>query len=194
MFYELEIRSHIRIDPKFFGDDIKEALMKSLNEKFDNYISKDLGAVVAVMEIIDVGDGIIIPGDGAPYYDTTFRILTFRPEMQEVILGRISEITDFGAFMEMGPIDGMIHVSQTMDDYVSFSKSNVLTGKESKKVLKVNDKCRARIIAVSYKEASNPKIGLTMRQHRLGNTTWIEDELKKETKTLKQKVKEKKNG
>ncbi len=63
---------------------------------------------------------------------------------------------------------------------MSFSKSNVLTGKESKKNLKVGDQCRARIIAVSYKDISNPKIGLTMRQHRLGAVNWIDDQLKKE--------------
>jgi len=191
MFYELEIKGHIRVAPKNFGNDLNEALLTSLNEKFDNFISKDLGVVIAVKEIINIGEGIIIPGDGAAYYDTTFRILTFKPEMQEVIMGRISDITDFGAFIEIGPIDGMIHVSQTMDDYVTFSKSNVLAGKESKKILKVNDKCRSRIVAVSYKEASNPKIGLTMRQHRLGNLKWIEEDIKKEQKTLKQKVKEK---
>ena len=191
MFYELEIKGHIRIDPKFFGDNLDEALLKSLNEKFSNYISKEIGIVIAIKEIINIGDGIIISGDGAAYYDTTFKIFTFKPELQEVVLGRISDITDFGAFIEMGPIDGMIHVSQTMDDFVTFSKSNVLTGKESKRVLKMNDLCRARIIAVSYKEISNPKIGLTMRQHRLGSVKWIEEDLKKESKTLKQKVKEK---
>ena len=100
-------------------------------------------------------------------------------------MGKISDITDFGAFIEIGPIDGMIHVSQTMDDYVSFSKTGTLTGKESKKILKVNDICRARIIAVSYKDITNPKIGLTMRQNMLGNINWIEDELKKQEKKSK---------
>jgi len=46
----------------------------------------------------------------------------------------------------------MIHVSQTMDDFVSFSKEKTLAGKESKKTLKINDICRARIIAVSFKD------------------------------------------
>jgi len=185
MFYELDVKGHIRIDPRFFDDDIKESLMKSLNEKFENFISKDLGAAIFVKDIVEVGDGIIIPGDGAAYYDTTFKILVFKPEMQEVVSGRISDVTDFGAFLEVGPIDGMIYISQTMDDYVSFSKTNVLTGKESKKSLKANDKCRARIIAISYKEPSNPKIGMTMRQHRLGNLKWIEDDLAKEAKRTK---------
>lgn len=78
-----------------------------------------------------------------------------------------------------------------MDDFVSFSKSNVLTGRDSKRVLRVNDICRARIIAVSYKEVTNPKIGLTMRQSSLGNITWIDQENKKE-KEKKVKVEKEK--
>ena len=68
----------------------------------------------------------------------------------------------------------------------SFSKSNVLTGKETKRNLKVGDLCRARVIAVSYKDVSNPKIGLTMRQHRLGALSWIEEDMKKEKKGKKE--------
>ena len=109
-------------------------------------------------------------------------MITFIPEMQEVAVGKITDITNFGAFINIGPVDGMIHVSQTMDDFISFSKTKVLSGKESKKSLKVGDKCKARIIAVSYKDITNPKIGLTMRQPRLGNVKWIEEEIKKSKK------------
>lgn len=189
MFYELEVKGHIRVPPSSFAEETKDAVLKRLNEKFDGYISKELGVVIGVSEVLSIGDGVIIPGDGAVYYDTTFKILTFQPELQEVILGKITDITDFGAFIDIGPIDGMIHVSQTMDDFVSFSKSNVLTGKETKRVLKVNDHCRARIIAVSFKEPSNPKIGLTMRQPMLGNIKWVEEELKRKTKTVKKGAK-----
>lgn len=178
MFYEIEVRSHIRVPPDKFDEDVKKSILETLNKKFEGYISKELGAIIAISEIKDIGEGVIISGDGAAYYETTFRIFTFKPELQEVIMGRINDITDFGAFMDIGPLDGMIHVSQTMDDFVSFSKSNVLTGKESKKVLKVGDKCRARIIAVSYKEPTNPKIGLTMRQLSLGAYSWLEQKKK----------------
>ena len=66
-----------------------------------------------------------------------------------------------------------------MDDFVSFSKSGVLTGKQSKKTLKIGDECRARIIAVSYKELRNPKVGLTMRQWMLGSLSSLKEEIKK---------------
>ena len=179
MFYEVTLKSHVRVPPSSFDMDVEDAVMSQLNETFQDHISKDFGVVIGVSEISNIGEGIIIPGDGAAYYDTEFRLLVFKPELQEILLGNISEITDFGAFINLGPIDGMIHISQTMDDFVSFSKSNVLTGKETKKTLKNGDECRARIIAISYKDLKNPKIGLTMRQYLLGSLNWIKDELKK---------------
>ncbi len=122
----------------------------------------------------------------------TFEILTFKPEMQEIVLGKIKDIAEFGAFINIGPVDGMIHISQTMDDFVSFSKDKTLTGKETKRILKVNDLCRARIIAVSFKDMLNPKLGLTMRQQGLGKLDWLKEEIeekapKKEEKESKEK-------
>jgi len=143
------------------------------------------GFVIDVVNVGEIGEGVIVPGDGAPYYETTFEIITFKPEMQEVVHGRIRDMADFGAFLNMGPIDGMIHVSQTMDDFVSFGKDKVLTGRDSGKSLKVNDDCRARITAVSFKDTSNPKIGVTMRQSGLGKFEWLQEQPEKKKKADK---------
>ena len=188
MFYKIFVKTFVRVPPTNFGDDIKNILLSILNEQFNNYVSEKLGIIIGVSEVIEAGEGVIIAGDGAAYYDTKFALISFKPDLQEVLLGVISDITDFGAFINLGAIDGMIHVSQTMDDFVSFSKSNVLTGKESKRVLKVGDKCRARIVAVSYKDLANPKVGLTMRQPCLGALTWIEEELKNNHKVIEEKT------
>ena len=157
MFYEVELKGHIRVPPSLFDTDVEDAILSQLNSEFKGYISKDFGVVIAVSEVTTIGEGVIIPGDGAAYYETIFKLYTFKPELQEVVLGNITQIEDFGAFMNLGPIDGMIHISQTMDDFVSFSKSGVLSGKQSKRNLKAGDDCRARIIAISFKEAKNPK-------------------------------------
>ena len=190
MFYEIEVRSHVRVPPNLFNEDVNNAIFTRLNEQFQNFVSKDIGVVIGVTEILNVGEGVIIAGDGAAYYDTKFKLLTFKPELQEIVLGKVTDINDFGAFLDIGPIDAMVHISQTMDDFVTFSKSNVLTGKESKRVLKSGDICRARIIAISYKDIANPKIGLTMRQPGLGNVKWIEDDAKKKEKKSEPKQKQ----
>lgn len=183
MFYKVEIKDHIRIDPKFFGEKLEDAMVQRIKEKYDGFISKDLGIIIDVVSVNNIGHGVIIPGDGAQYYDVQFELLTFEPEMQEVALGTVRDIADFGVFMGLGPIEGMIHISQTMDDYVSFSKEKVLQGKDKKRALKVGDSCRARIIAISYKDLSNPKFGLTMRQAGLGKTEWVEEDVGIKKKT-----------
>ncbi len=192
MYYKINVKTFIRVPPSNFGKDTRNIILNILNEQFQNYISERLGIVIGVLDVQETGEGVIIPGDGAAYHETKFTLLTFKPEVQEIVLGSVSEITDFGAFLDLGAIEGMIHVSQTMDDFVSFSKANVLTGKESKKVLKVNDKCRARIIAVSFKDLANPKVGLTMRQPLLGALAWIEQEIKSNSKVIEEKVESKK--
>lgn len=196
MFYKVELKDHIRVAPRFFGLDVKESVLKSVRLKYDGMVDAELGFVIAVPQVNTVGEGVIIPGDGASYYDTTFDIITFKPELQEVVTGRVKDIADFGAFMTMGPIDGMIHIGQTMDDFVSFAKDKVLTGRDSKRILKIGDTCRARIIAISFKDVTNPKIGLTMRQPGLGKSEWLEEEEKPkaEKKPEKKEKVEKKKG
>jgi len=192
MYYKIELKDHIRVPPNLFDLDVEEAVIKRIKKKYDGYISNDLGIVIDVANLKEIGEGVIIPGDGSSYYEATFEVLTFKPELQEVVLGRIKDIVDFGAFITLGPIDGMIHISQTMDDFVSFSKEKTLSGKESKRSLKINDVCRARIIAVSFKDPLNPKLGLTMRQQGLGKLDWIEEEEEKKEAKKEDKKEDKK--
>jgi DNA-directed RNA polymerase subunit E' len=185
MFYEVLVTDHIRVEPNKFGMDTDEAVRIQLEESYSGFQDKDIGIVVAVLDVLDVKEGTIIPGDGAAYYESTFKLIVFRPELQELVYGTIEEITNFGAFITMGPIRGMIHISQTMDDFVSFSDSGVLTGKDGKKNLVQGDKCIARIVAISYK-GETPKIGLTMRQPGLGKLDWVKAEKEKNEKQAAQ--------
>lgn len=178
MFYLVEVQDHVRVPPIYFGLSVDESVLKSVRQKYEGHIDASLGIVVDVTSVKSVGEGKFIPGDGASYYDSVFEVVVFRPELQELVVGRVKDITDFGAFLSLGPIDGMIHIGQTMDDFVSFSKDKVLLGRDSKRSLKVGDLCRARIIAVSFKDVTNPKVGLTMRQPGLGKPEWSEEPVK----------------
>lgn len=175
MFYVLEVEDHIRVEPKHFGLPTREAIERQLNESYVDKVNKELGFVIAVTAVDSVDDGVIIPGDGAAFYRSLFKVLVWRPELHELVYGTIAEITSFGAFMQIGPAQGMIHISQTMEDYVSLSKTGTLSGKSSKRSLAKGDECLARIVAISYK-SGEPKIGLTMRQPGLGKLEWIKED------------------
>jgi len=179
MFYLIEVEDYIRVEPKLFGLPTIESVEQQLKETYADYYEKEIGRVIAIIDVLEVGEGVIIPGDGAAYYRSRFKLLVWKSELQELTYGVVSEITSFGAFIDLGVMKGMIHISQTMDDYVSFSKSNTLVGKASKRTLKTGDLCLARVVAISHK-GGELKIGLTMRQPGLGKLEWIkEDEVKK---------------
>ncbi|MFX1410110.1 MAG: S1 RNA-binding domain-containing protein, partial [Promethearchaeota archaeon] len=110
-------------------------------------------------------------------------ILTFKPTVGEVVEGIIVEIVDFGSFCRLGPLDGLVHVSQICDDYISYEQvGNRFIGKETGKILEVNDTVRARIIAVSLGTGRSGKLGLTMRQKFLGKEEWIQSDIEEELK------------
>ncbi len=189
MFYLAHIEDYVRVEPRLFGLETREAVEKQLNETYVDKVSKEIGFVMSVVDVDFVGDGVIIPGDGATYYKSRFTVLIWRPDLHELAYGTIEEITNFGAFIRVGPARGMIHISQTMDDYVSLSKTGTLAGKNSKRVISVGDKCLARVVAISYK-MGDPKIGLTMRQPGLGKLEWLDEQRKKSERVKKEGSKE----
>ncbi|MEA3414414.1 MAG: DNA-directed RNA polymerase [Nanoarchaeota archaeon] len=193
MFYLTEIEDYVRVDPQLFGMPTKDSVVAQLEETYAEYYDKEVGKVVSIVEVIDIGEGVIIPGDGAAYYKCLFKVLAWKPEMHELIFCKVEEITNFGAFMNMGVMKGMIHISQTMDDFVSFSDAGSLSGKSSGRALKSGDFCLSRIVAVSHK-GDEPKVGLTMRQPGLGKLEWIKEEKEKAKADVKKIIKTNEKG
>lgn len=182
MYYKSEIEGVVRVDPKLFNENLNQAIMDQLKADYIGQVNEVVGRIIQIIEIKQIGEGVIVAGDGAAFYRVVFRAIHHVPEVHDLIEGEIRDIAKFGAFIDFGAFEGMVHISQTMDDFVSISKQGTLQGKESKKVLKKGDKVRARIVAVSLKDINEPKIGLTMRQEYLGKLDWIEDQIKKEKK------------
>jgi len=188
------IEDTIRIPPHLFSEDLKKVVEDMVHKTFEGTYKKDYGVIVVTDKVEPVGEGIIIHGDGAMYQKVKFDALVFMPVLQEVVNGLVCEVVEFGAFCHIGPIDALVHMSQIMNDFIEIDIDNErLTGKESKKVLTVGSKIRARIVAVSMNELSprESKIGLTMRQPALGAHEWIEEDRKEKKEELTEKKKKK---
>ncbi len=185
MYYISRIEDTVRIPPHRFEEPLEEVAIETMNEAYVGKIDKKLGLMVTVKSIDEIGVGKVIMGDGAAYHEVEFTALFFKPELHEIIEGEVIEIAEFGAFIRIGPMDGLVHVSQVTDDYINYDgKRGALLGKESKKTLDEGSKVRARIVALSLKGRSTKeiKIGLTMRQPGLGRFEWVEEEKRKKKK------------
>ncbi len=181
MFTIIKMESNIRVPPELIGKKIEDAIEESVKDQFEGRITENM-ILLQLIKIDKIGEGQIIPEDGGVYHKTQFTMLGFEPIMHEIIEGKVVDITEFGAFVRIGPLDAMVHISQVMDDYITFSKSKSLHGRESKKSLKIGDIVRARIIAVNLKNQKGAKVQMTMRQPFLGKIEWIQKEVKKSAK------------
>lgn len=192
MYLISKIEDTVRIPPSRFEEPLNDVAIEIINEGYVGKIDKKMGLMVTVKDIEEIGVGKVIMGDGAAYHEVVFTALFFKPELHEIVEGEVIEVTEFGAFIRIGPMDGLVHVSQVTDDYINYDgKRGALIGKESKKTLEEGNKVRARIVALSLKGKSSKetKIGLTMRQPNLGRVEWIEAEKKKRSKKGKKEKK-----
>lgn len=182
MYYLDHRRDVVRIPPQRLGPELSNVLTELAQQQFEGKLVDGQSVAVTIRDVTPVGEGHIIHGDGGVYQEVEYEALLFRPEIQEVVEGAVVEIRKFGAFVRFGPLDGLLHVSQIMDDRVNIDEHNQrLVGVESKKDLKVGYKVRARVVSLSLSEISprDSRIGLTMRQPALGRLEWITEAHKK---------------
>lgn len=179
MFNLIKLNDTIRIAPSRFGTPLKDAAIEELRNKYEGLVDEELGYIIRVIDTEVKSVGRIIPGDGGTHHSVTFTILTYYPELQEVIEGEVVEVADFGTFLRIGPVDALLHVSQLMDDFISYDeRQGVLLGRESGRTISRGDIFRVRIVAVSFPRGrSSGKIGVTARQPLLGKMNWVKEEV-----------------
>lgn len=194
MYQIVTVEDEVAVASPKLNLETKRAIKESLEEMLEGKINNEIGVVLAITKIEKIGEGRILPGNPDVHYPVTFKVLAWMPTDREIVEGIVVDVTEFGTFIRCGALDGLVHVSQIMDDYVSYDEKNSqFVGKQSRKVLKEGDLVRARIISINLKEQS--KLGLTMRQPFLGALKWLEmkeDEKQKGKKKLEKPVKKKK--
>ena len=182
MYMRTEVEKIVRIPPVELKEDIDKVIDNLTWETYEGRLGEDKTFTVLIRNVRTVGPGRIVHGDGAVYQTVKFDQIVFKPRENEIIEGVVVEILKFGAFVRFGPLDGLLHISQVMDDRVDIDETNQrLVGKETGRYLAVGDVVKARVVSIDLNE-KNPqdsKIGLTMRQPGLGKIEWLEEDHKK---------------
>jgi DNA-directed RNA polymerase subunit E' len=179
MYKRVRLKDTVEVPPEELGDVSTDLVKRLLQEKLEGRMDEDVGSVVSVVDVHDIGEGAVLPNRPGVYYEADFDAITFDPEMQEVVDGTVVEVVEFGAFVGIGPIDGLLHVSQISDEYLSYDAENQqLASGESNRTLTVEDAVRARIVTKSIDERNprDSKIGLTAKQPGLGKHGWLKEE------------------
>jgi len=191
MYHLMSVEEKIRIPASMLAMDITDATKKVLRENYERRIFKGVGLVLSVDDVEIIGNGVVVPGDQHIYYNAKFNALVFNTAVNEVFEAEVKEIVEFGAFATVGPLDGLLHVSQVAGEKFYYDKKTKTLSSRGKKSIKKGDTLLLKISTLSMKSSSSDtKIGLTMRSDGLGKLDWMDDEKKKVKKEKKEKQKE----
>lgn len=174
MYSIYTVKDMFKMPPEYFGEDIEKVATTIIQNRYEGRIDKDLGVIVAIFNVRNIGDGIIYPGDPATHHDAEFDILAYTPQVDEVVPGIVTELVEFGAFVRIGPMDGLVHVSQIAGEFLTFDKKNLaFVSRKSSISLKKGDTVYAKVSTVSMKNTiKDSKIALTMKPDGLGRPEW----------------------
>lgn len=88
-----------------------------------------------------------------------------RIEAGDTVEGIVQRITDFGAFVDIGGIDGLVHISQLSHEHVE----------KASDIVKEGDKIKVKVLSV---DRDNERISLSLKETQPGPWSDIEDKVK----------------
>ncbi len=189
MYVEIEIEDNIKITPDNLNENYDTIIEKLTRETFEGII-QDENLIILVTDVKKIGPGRMIPGSGNVFQKIKFTAISQIFKLNEIVEGYICDVTKFGAFIRIGCIDALCHISQLMDEKVYYdSGHSMFVTKSGKKNLSIGDIVRARIVSLNLNK-KNPiesRIGLTMRQPGIGKLEWLIEEEKEKLKKGKKK-------
>ena len=188
MYYVHTMKDTISIPPSHFGEDINKAAKDILRARYERTLNKQMGIIIALFNVKDISDGVILPGDPSTHHTVTFDLLSFGLDVGEIVVGEVSELVDFGCFVRLGPIDGLVHMSQITNDYINYDRrTGTFVLRNSKRIIKKGDTVYAKVSTVSLKNnIKEAKIALTMRPDGMGKPEWLKEPKPKERKMGRQ--------
>ncbi|EUB60711.1 DNA-directed RNA polymerase III subunit RPC8 [Echinococcus granulosus] len=101
MFVVVPITDVVIIKPKKFGSDIEEVIAHELNSRFSNKVLYKVGLCISLWDIKKIGDMYILHDSGSYQVVVSFRLICFRPSIDEVIIGTVKNCTPDGLHISL---------------------------------------------------------------------------------------------
>jgi hypothetical protein len=97
MFFLKEETKVITMHPSYFGPNMREFLIARLNEEEEGRCTGD-HFVICVMDMVDIGEGRVVPSSGSAEYTIKYRAIIWKPFRGETvcILGGWTGVITFG--------------------------------------------------------------------------------------------------
>jgi DNA-directed RNA polymerase III subunit RPC8 len=103
MFILTTIVDIIRIPAHMMASSTLTSLHSEIDEKYPDRVLMDVGLVICRFgDCLKITNGLCVPGDGGSHHECLFKLVVFRPFVEEVCLGRIVKSDADGIQVSVG--------------------------------------------------------------------------------------------
>lgn len=166
MFVLVKMKDSICIHPQNFDMDQLDALTKEIESKYCNKVIADCGLCICLFEFCSVGDAHVYPSDGSAHVEVTFRLLVFRPFVNEVIVGRIRSCSKEGLTVSLGFFEDILippHLLQQEEGVSAYDPAEKMWiwrySEEAEYPMYLQEKIRFKVTQVAYTRISESAKG-----------------------------------
>ncbi|KAE9530863.1 hypothetical protein AGLY_011325 [Aphis glycines] len=102
MFIVSEFEEVVKVQPNHLEDDQMSRIVIHLNSMLANKVVMNVGLCLSLFDILEIGDSIIYPSEGAYFSKVRFRFIVFRPFVEEILIGKVKSSSSDGAVLTTG--------------------------------------------------------------------------------------------
>mmetsp|Transcript_5694 Transcript_5694/g.8257 ORF Transcript_5694/g.8257 Transcript_5694/m.8257 type:complete len:283 (-) Transcript_5694:378-1226(-) len=103
MFVITTVADTVRIPPEMFAQPTLTSVHSEIEKRYPNRVIMDVGLVICRYgDALQIGDGVCVAGDGAAHHEVIFRLIMFRPFVEEVCVGNLIESNEEGIRVSLG--------------------------------------------------------------------------------------------
>lgn len=157
MFILSTFQDTIRVPASQLGKPIEDELTDILNARLANKVVHNVGLVICLKDIVDVGESYLHDGDGAIFTKCTFRMIVFRPQVGEVICGTLRSSSREGLKVSLDFFDSIVIPPKLLNETSRFDESDQSwtwyyddEGKTHSLKLEIGEKIRFRVYGEEF--------------------------------------------
>lgn len=122
MFVLSKFKDIVRVPAHHLGTPIEDVLAEELNKRFANKVVLDVGLVICLYDILDLGESYIYCGDGAIHTRCSYRMIVFRPQIGEILEGSLRSSSKEGLIISLGFFDSIVIPPQQLNEPCNFNE------------------------------------------------------------------------
>ncbi|KAJ3250964.1 hypothetical protein HDU77_006237 [Chytriomyces hyalinus] len=114
-----ELTHTILLHPTFFGRNLRSALKQRLYQEVEGTCSGLFGYIIAVIEIVDTGKGVLQTATGHAEFNVRYKAIVFKPFKGQVVEGLVTTVNRMGFFADVGPLQVFVS-AHLIPEYLRF--------------------------------------------------------------------------